>query len=92
MQHWADKENRRGSFRSSQGGRRGESVQPTLLEVSVSPAVLKPSEHFTPHLVSLVVEPDPGDPGVARTSETEDLLGVTPLEHPHAAILGSRQV
>lgn len=92
MQHWADRENRRGSFRSLQGGRREEGIQPALLDVSVSPAVLKPSQHFAPHLVSLVVEPDPGDSGVARASEAEDLLGVTPLEHPHAAILSSRQV
>lgn len=45
-----------------------------------------------PHLVSLVVEPDPGDSGVAWTSEAQDLLGVTPLKHPHATILSSRQV
>lgn len=44
------------------------------------------------HLVSLVVEPDPGDSGVAWTSEAQDLLGVTPLKHPHATILSSRQV
>lgn len=44
------------------------------------------------HLVSLVVESDPGDSGVAGTSEADDLLGVTPLEHPHTAILSSCQV
>lgn len=44
------------------------------------------------HLVSLVVESDPGDSGVSWTSEAEDLLGVTPLKHPHATILSSRQV
>lgn len=74
---------RTGDATTSKGGRR---------LWNVSPAVLKPSERFTPHLVSLVVEPDPGDPAVARTSETEDLLGVTPLKHPHATILSSRQV
>lgn len=39
-----------------------------------------------------MVESDPSDPGITRTSETEDLLGVTPLKHPHAAVLSSRQV
>lgn len=44
------------------------------------------------NLVSLVVESYPGDSGVARTSEADDLLWMTPLEHPHASILSSRQV
>lgn len=50
------------------------------------------SVQLLPHLVPLVVEPDPGDSGVAWTSEAQDLLGVTPLKHPHATILSSRQV
>ena len=44
------------------------------------------------NLVPLVVESYPGDSGVARTSEADDLLRVTPLEHPHATILSSSQV
>lgn len=62
------------------------------MEMKVSRAVQKPSVQLLPHLVSLVIESDPGDSGVAWTSEAEDLLGVTPLKHPHATILSSRQV
>lgn len=51
-----------------------------------------PREQSFEHLVSLVVESDPGDSGVAWTSEADDLLGVTPLKHSHAAILSSCQV
>lgn len=60
--------------------------------MNVSPAVLKAGVQLIPHLVSLVVESDPGDSGVAWTSEAKDLLGVTPLKHPHTTILSSRQV
>lgn len=44
------------------------------------------------HLVPLVVESYPGDSGVAWTPEADDLLGVTPLEHPDASILCPGQV
>lgn len=39
------------------------------------------------HLVSLWVEVEPGDPGIAGLPEADELLGPVPLEHSHTAIL-----
>lgn len=94
MQHWAHRTagDALGQQQHLKAQRKEEIIQPTLLEMNTSAAVLKPGVQFIPHLVTLVVESDPGHSGVARTSEAEDLLGVTPLKHPHATILSSRQI
>lgn len=39
-----------------------------------------------------MAESYPGDSGVSWTSEADDLLRMTPLEHPHAAVLSSSQI